>query len=699
MSPARPAPSHTPASASASASASARANRRADRDARPAQNSAPRPGRGARALLLAAPALLALLLYAKTATVGFFYDDHKVIEEDTRLRTTSGLFDITLKERPVRFVSLWIDYRLFGENPAGFHLVNALMHGAVGVLVLLYAASLLRPAGPFARAAVPLIAATLFIVHPIQSESVICVSHRKEMLATSFVLLALWRALARPLSAARIAEVAAWFALGVFAKASALAAVPILFVQEWLVVTGALGAAGAGGGRGASERRAAGASATGVGERASLGVLARRHARSLALVAAPVVVAAAFFVAEKNEVRRGVVKLEQMQSSKTTVVAPPAVLPARLFVEYIHLLAWPMPLVLERPAIRIVGPTDPLVVAGAAAWVALLALAWWQRRRPLVAMALAWLAFAPIPTLNFIPLSFPIADRYVYLPAVGFALLAAFGIAAAAERLAPRRAALVAALVTLAIAVPSSAAVLQRIDEWQTESGLLAATLRDNPRATEALRHSARLAKDAGDTPRALAFARRAIDATPNAPESWGVLGDAFWEAGRKDSARVAYETEWALRPNRTETANRLGIYAAERADGANAVKWFRSALRRSPEDRSVRENLARALIATDEPAEARAMLEALLAEDSKRADSWGILAYSFWHAGDREQARATLQRGFQALPQDPKLMRLAAQWGFVSTPGAAAPRTAAPAAAAGAANAASAADSTRPPH
>lgn len=642
----------------------ARADRRADRDARRAHAAAPRPGpgRAARALLLAAPALLALVLYARTASVGFFYDDHKVIEEETRLRTLGGIFDITLKERPVRLVSLWLDYRIFGPNPAGFHLVNALMHGGVGVLVLLYAASLLRSAGPFARSAVPLIAATIFVAHPIQSESVICVSHRKEMLATGFVLLALWRALARPPTAARIAEVGAWYALAVFAKASALAAVPILFVQEWLVLSGALGAAGGGGGGGG-----------GRGARLAPAGFARRYARSFALVAAPLVVTAAFFVAEKNEVRRGVVKLEEFQAKRSAKVATPAVLPARLFVEYIHLVVWPMPLLLERPTIRISGAADPLVLAGAAAWAAMLGLAWWQRRRPLVAMGFAWWAFGPLPTLNFIPLSFPIADRYVYLPSIGFALLAAFAIAAAAERFAPRRAALAAAAVTAAIAIPSSAAVLARVDDWQTETGLLETTLRDNPRAAEALRHSARMATDAGDTPRALAFARRATDASPNASESWATLGDVFWEAGLKDSARVAYETEWDIRPHRVESANKLGIYAAERADGADAVKWFRSALRRSPKDRGVRENLARALIATEQAAEARTMLEALLAEDARIADAWAILAYSYWREGDRERARATLERGFAVLPRDPTLTRFAAQWGFASLAGAAA--------------------------
>ncbi|MFN0151724.1 MAG: tetratricopeptide repeat protein [bacterium] len=700
--------------ANANTAAPSRADRSADRDARPAQtraqNSAQRPGHNARWLILAAPALLALVLYAKTATVGFFYDDHKVIEEEARLRTTSGVFDITLKERPVRLISLWLDYRIFGPNPAGFHIVNALMHGGVGVLVLLYAASLLRSAGPFARSAVPLIAATLFVVHPIQSESVICVSHRKEMLATGFVLLALWRALGRPLTAARIAEVAAWFALGVFSKASALAAVPILFVQEWLVVTGALGAAGwrANANSGAisssssGERRSKASAPAARSARVSLGGLARRHALSLALVAAPVIVTGAFFIAEKNEVRRGVVKLSEFQSTKTAKIAPPAVLPARLFVEYISLLAWPMPLLLERPTIRISGPADPLVIGGAAAWAAMLGLAWWQRRRPLVAMGLAWWALAPLPTLNFIPLSFPIADRYVYLPAVGFAMLVAFVIAGAAERLAPRRAALVAALVTAAIAVPSSAAVLNRIDEWQTEVGLLEATIRDNPRAAEALRHSSRLAKEANDTPRALAFARRAIDAAPTASESWGMLGDVFWDAGQGDSARTPYETEWDLRNTRTETANRLGIYAAERGDGAGAVKWFRSALRRSPGDRGVRENLARALIATDQTAEARTMLDALLAEDPKSADAWAILAYSFWHASEPESARAILFRGLRELPQDPKLLRFAAQWGFVTTqraPGAPAAAAANGAAAGSAAPNAAPADSTRPPH
>jgi tetratricopeptide (TPR) repeat protein len=322
--------------------------------------------------------------------------------------------------------------------------------------------------------------------------------------------------------------------------------------------------------------------------------------------------------------------------------------------------------------IRIAGVSDPIVWTGALAWALLLTGAWILRRRALIAFSLVWLAVTPIPTLNIIPLNYPIADRYVYLPSIGFAILVAGAIVAGAQRLAPRRAGLAVAAATGALVVVSALAIFERAVDWRSEEALLTSTLRDNPAAPEALRYSARLASKAGDSTRAFAFAHRAIDALPTAPESWRVLGDLFWDGGKNDSAEVAYRTEWNLGGHRGETANRLGIIAAARADGPESVKWFRSAHARSRRDPGIRENLGRALIASGQRDEGRAMLEALVADQPSRADAWGILAYSYWREGDETRAREVLARGLRALPRDPTLNRLAAQWRGAQPPAAA---------------------------
>lgn len=86
---------------------------------------------------------------------------------------------------PATWLSLMCDASLFGDEPWGFHLTNAILHAVnAGALFLL----LLRMTGSPWRSA---IAAALFAVHPLRVESVAWVTERKDVLAGFFGLLAL----------------------------------------------------------------------------------------------------------------------------------------------------------------------------------------------------------------------------------------------------------------------------------------------------------------------------------------------------------------------------------------------------------------------------------------------------------------------------------------------------------------------------
>ena len=100
------------------------------------------------------------------------------------------------------------------------------------------------------------------------------------------------------------------------------------------------------------------------------------------------------------------------------------------------------------------------------------------RRRPLVALGLAWLVLAPIPTLNLIPLNFLFAERYLYLPAVGVALLVAALLTWLPERVRSARTVSVVGLGALLLFfVPLT---IVRNTEWRNVDTLLRATVRDN---------------------------------------------------------------------------------------------------------------------------------------------------------------------------------------------------------------------------
>jgi hypothetical protein len=86
---------------------------------------------------------------------------------------------------PLTMLSFSIDYQIWGLSPFGFHLTNLVFHFLNSCLLFVLVRLLTR--NYFLAFSVSLI----FIVHPIQIESVVWISERKNMLATFFLLSAL----------------------------------------------------------------------------------------------------------------------------------------------------------------------------------------------------------------------------------------------------------------------------------------------------------------------------------------------------------------------------------------------------------------------------------------------------------------------------------------------------------------------------
>lgn len=85
---------------------------------------------------------------------------------------------------PLHLISYMIDYSLWGLDPAGYLLVNILLHALNGLLLYRILAR------HFFSPTTALFAALLFIVHPVQVESVAWISERKNVLCMLFFLLA-----------------------------------------------------------------------------------------------------------------------------------------------------------------------------------------------------------------------------------------------------------------------------------------------------------------------------------------------------------------------------------------------------------------------------------------------------------------------------------------------------------------------------
>lgn len=136
----------------------------------------------------------ALLIYFPTLKYEFVFDDEIVIAGNRMIRDISRV-PVFLKEstysffRPIRSISYLLDYYFWLLNPVGFHLTNILIHGLCAFSFYL----ILKKLGN--NIWTGLVAALIFSVHPANTEAVIYLSSRAELLGTFFTLIYLLSAL------------------------------------------------------------------------------------------------------------------------------------------------------------------------------------------------------------------------------------------------------------------------------------------------------------------------------------------------------------------------------------------------------------------------------------------------------------------------------------------------------------------------
>lgn len=178
---------------------------------------------------LAVLAFVGFLAYSGNIFSYFSYDDISLVIENPHLRTWSGFWRLLDTGRPVRGISLWLDYRLWGLNARGFHLTNIVIH----ILCVLAAFHLVKTV--FNNRGTAFISALIFAALPVNSEAVIGITHRKELLCFLFMSLS-YICFKKSLSGCfRLGLSLFFYLLALLSKQVALV-LPVLFLLEGLAL-------------------------------------------------------------------------------------------------------------------------------------------------------------------------------------------------------------------------------------------------------------------------------------------------------------------------------------------------------------------------------------------------------------------------------------------------------------------------------
>jgi protein O-mannosyl-transferase len=429
--------------------------------------------------------IAAAAVYLNSLGGGYVFDDRWVIVENPIVQRSSlaeiftSVYTPGPVYRPVTLLSFAINERL-GWNPLADHVLNVALHVAVTLLVFALAGRVVR------SAAARLLAALLFAVHPIHTEAVANLVGRAELLAALFALGAIV-AFARNIEAAErglgwLAVSLACFAIGPFAKESALTILPVIVLLHWYL-------------------------SPETPWRRRLWIPAAYGLAALPYIAARLLFTGALtypdtFLPTDNP-------LAYVAPHQRVATA------AFIAVEYVGLLLAPITLSADYsydqiPAIA--SAADPrLWMAALAAAVAAAALWKVRRRQPALVFAAAFAVCTLSLTAN---LAFPIgtikAERLLYLPSVGWCIGAG---AAAAWAMRRWRGAAVALATTLLVLY--GARTWTRNYDWRDDASLYRATAAAVPNSAKAQYNFGTVLLDAGDLDAASVQFRRALEIDP----------------------------------------------------------------------------------------------------------------------------------------------------------------------------------------
>jgi len=507
--------------------------------------------------------LFTVLLWGQTVWYDFVWDDALYITQNKSIRslanipkffykmeTQSGEYP-SVSYRPLRNTAYALLYALDGHptpRPWIFHLANVLWHGAAAILLFLGALLLGQrargEASTVARMA-SLFAALGFAAHPVNSEVVCWAKCMDDLMAAVFVLAAArsllkWNEGERGYVAALV-----WFLLAVFAKESAAPFALVVFFVLW-------------------------------------GFHKLPWRRSARLAVPFLLVTLVFAVCQHLVMGRSSQCPPLSGSYLQTLID---MFPVA--TEYWRLL-WGIPPFCADYNFMVGAPAHPLFSSSVLDGVFLVlffgALAAWLWRRPewrMSAFGLVWTALFLLPVSNLVPMMQYMAERFLYLPLMGF-LLALGGVFLNFSRWR-----LAAAVAAAALVLVWTGASINRMGIWQDDITLFVRTELEHPGIK-------RVEKNAVAAvfrlPQITVWRR----ATTLSPEQAAQIIATLQEARR-------------LYPENDLLTTQLGMTEARMARWREAVAWLELAARQNPASAERWFDLASIYRLAGEPVQAQA--------------------------------------------------------------------------------------------
>jgi tetratricopeptide (TPR) repeat protein len=583
----------------------------------------------------------AFLLYANTLGHQYAVDDTLVIldnrltkqgvEAIPEIMTTDAFYGFFGQDykfvaggryRPLSLVTFAVEWELFGKAPFVSHLVNVVLYGLTGVVLLFLFYRLLRTNIPESWAlTVPFMAALLYIGHPVHTEAVANIKGRDEIMGFLFAVLTLWFSI-RYVMSERIRELI--IALGMFILALLSKENPITFLAviplAMYVFTGA-------------------------------------KPLHYAYTMIPLLVLSGVYIylrqtftdvaldAKTNEVLNQPFLYASVSEKYATI--------SHILGKYLKLLFIPHPLSHDYYYNQI-----PMIGWGnIKSWGLLLinlglggyALYRLPKRDALSFAILYYFITLSIVSNIVVVVGTTMSERFLFMPSLGFALAIAVLLQRLASKLSNTNLTVQSsfwspAVVGILIAVLGlySFKTVHRNQAWKNDFTLFQTDVKHSPNSAklrnalggELVAQSKEVDSEAKKEQylnRAIKHLNKAIDIYPTYLNAWLLLGNAHYNlTDDPDQAKPYYEKTIELKPSYFEGNYNLGSIYLENDDYKKAIPYLKEAVKIEPQKFEPRYNLAEAYLKGGQPDQAIEEYNKLLEERPQMANLYYKLGLAY---------------------------------------------------------------------
>ena len=503
------------------------------------------------ALGILALGLLVVVSYFPAFFAGFVWDDEIITE--SVVQNWSGLWHIyfspTEIEReghywPLVYTTFWLEHKLWGYAPAGYHIVNVLLHLANTLLLWRLIERLTVP-GAWILAAV-------FAVHPLHVESVAWVIERKDVLSGLFYLTAFStyvRFAAENRSTRRrrtYLSALALFALGLLCKSIVVTLPAALVIYHWW-----------------QDDRITGADLLRLAPFFALGLIA--------------VVADTLFYQSREPLALGYSIPERV------------LIAAHALWFYAGKLLWPVDLAVIYPHWD-VNVTDPLAWGYVIAAVAVVAALYGFRHRigrgPLAGALFFAVTLSPV--LGFVDFGYMqfsfVADRYQYLAGIGLMTVLVGAATSGVGRLPEgwRKGATGVAVVAL---IAMGTLTYQQAGIYWDEVTFFTHIVSHNPTARGAYQNLGRALLAVQRPEEALNASRIAVEQDPDDIKARVNAGVAFIRLGRFDEGEAWLRHALELDSQQMVAFQNLAEALRRQGRFEESLEFYRTAIQMDPEN------------------------------------------------------------------------------------------------------------------